>query len=1153
MECSACGTENRPESRFCAQCGSALQATCRTCGATTHPGDRFCAGCGAAIGSNAPEAAASANERRLVTVLFADLVGFTTLSEHRDPEEVRELLSRYFDRCRTLIERYGGTVEKFIGDAVMAVWGTPVAREDDAERAVRAALALTGAIAELGEEVGMAGLRVRAGVLTGNAAVEVGATGEGMVLGDTVNTASRLQSIAGPGTVLVDDVTRRATEAAIAYEDTGEHEVRGRDQPVHAWTALRVVAGVGGTRRSAGLEAPLAGRDAELAAIVRSFEATESERQAQLLLVQGDAGMGKSRLLWEFYKWVDGVERLIRWHQGRCLAYGEGVAYWALAEMVRARAGIVEEEGPATAREKLRATVEQFVSDERERRLVEPRLAHLLGLEQRTAADRADLFSGWRLFFERMAVEEPVVLVFEDLQWAESGLLDFIDYLLEWSAEFPIFILGLARPELAEARPAWTPSVSLGPLSDDAVDEMLEGLVPGLPPELTARVRERAEGVPLYAVETVRMLLDRSLLAQEGARYVVTGDVSSLDVPETLHALVAARLDELDPAERAVLQDASVLGQSFSVAALAAVSRRSVDEVQRLIDDLVAKQLLGFIDDPRSPERGQYSFLQALLRTIANGTLSRRDRKARHLAAARHLESVWGAESPEIAEVLASHYLAAVAAEPDAADAPAIRASARDTLVEAGGRAASLALGAEARRYFEQAAELTEDPVERASLFEQAGRAAGLAGDLDAARAALDTAAELFTDAGLAARSARASAAIAELLTDEYRLDEALPLLERAYAELAGDEPGEALAQVSARLARIHYLTGDGAAALEHAERALLVAEPLGLVDVTVEGLLARAVGCQVVGRLEEGQALMEHGARLAEEHGFTSQALRGLFNAAYLNSARGRFGAAREQLRIVQRMAHERGDRRWEQFAIAAKITLDVTLGDWDPALSTFAELVATGSESAYTDCLYAAVTAHGARGDEEDLTRAYALGAAVGREGLGFEVRESLDAVQTHALRMGGRFDEAIALTENVLGPWPSYVGDSKWWLMLELIDAALGAGRPEMLRAVADRLEELPFVHRTPMMLSCMHRARGHLHEPGFEAEFTAAEDAMRSIAAPFPLAQILVEHAEALVAAGRANEAGPLRDEARAIFERLRATPWLERATAAAAAA
>ena len=244
--------------------------------------------------------APAVSERRLVSVLFADLVGFTSLSESRDPEEVRELLSRYFDRCRTLIARYGGTVEKFIGDAVMAVWGTPVAREDDPERAVRAALALTAMVTALGEEAGMPGLRVRAGVLTGNAAVEIGAEGEGMVIGDTVNTASRLQSLAEPGTVLVDDVTKRASEAAVAYEDAGSHVVKGREQPVRAWTALRVVAGAGGAKRGVGLEAPLVGWDRELRTIVESFEAVAGEGQAGMVSVVGDAGLGKSRLLWEF-------------------------------------------------------------------------------------------------------------------------------------------------------------------------------------------------------------------------------------------------------------------------------------------------------------------------------------------------------------------------------------------------------------------------------------------------------------------------------------------------------------------------------------------------------------------------------------------------------------------------------------------------------------------------------------------------------------------------------------------------------------------------------------------------------------------------------------------------------------------------------------
>ncbi len=694
MECAVCSELTPVGGAFCIYCGAPTQQVCSTCGEVAPADARFCMRCGTVLAAGAapaPGATATAtahpavSERRLVSVLFADLVGFTTLSEHRDPEEVRDLLSQYFDRCRSLIERYGGTVEKFIGDAVMAVWGTPVAREDDAERAVRAALALTSAVTLLGEEVGMPDLRVRAGVLTGNAAVEVGAEGEGMVLGDTVNTASRLQSIAQPGTVLVDDVTRRASEAAIAYEDAGEHAVKGREQPVNAWTALRVVAGAGGARRGAGLEAPFVGRERELALITESFEESAEQGRARLVTVVGDAGSGKSRLLWEFFKYMDGVERVVRWHQGRCLSYGEGVAYWALAEMIRARANIAEEEGPVTARAKLSETIAQYVTDERDRRLIEPRLAHLLGLEQRTASDRADLFSGWRLFFERMSEDAPVVLVFEDLQWADSGLLEFIDYLLEWSVERPMFVLALGRSELLDTRPAWGPTaIALAPLADSSMRQLLDGLVPGLPDDLAARVLSRAEGVPLYAVETVRMLLDRGLLEQEGSRYRVTGDVGELDVPETLHALAAARLDGLTPTERAVLQDGSVFGQSFTPAGVAALSDLDPDSVTLILDGLVAKQIVGFNDDRLSSERGQYHFLQGLLRTTAYGTLSRKDRKSRHLAAVRHLQEAWGEEAPELAEVLAAHFLEAAAADPDAADASRIRASARETLAEAG-------------------------------------------------------------------------------------------------------------------------------------------------------------------------------------------------------------------------------------------------------------------------------------------------------------------------------------------------------------------------------------------------------------------------------------------------------------------------------------
>jgi class 3 adenylate cyclase len=527
MRCPACDTGNEPTRKSCRECGAALLVRCPSCGTGNPPGDKFCGECGTALGAAqappaatpaapAPAAPPVAAERRLVSVLFVDLVGFTTLSERRDPEDVRELLSRYFDTARRLVERYGGVVEKFIGDAVMAVWGTPAAQEDDAERAVRAALDLVDAVSVLGSEVGADELAARAGVLTGGAAVTLGAEGQGMVAGDLVNTAARIQAAAAPGTVLVGEAARRASEAAVMYADAGVHQLKGKAEPVPLWRAVRVVAGRGGSLRAAGLEAPFTGRDRELRLVKELFHATAEERRARLVSVEGVAGIGKSRLAWEFEKYIDGLLEDVWWHRGRCLAYGEGVSYWALAEMVRMRAEIVEAEPPATAMAKLAAAVDEHVADPEERRWILPRLAHLLSLEELAATERDDLFSAWRRFFERLSERGVTVLVFEDLQWADAALLDFIDHLLDWSSAHPLYVLVLARPELYDRHPGWAarrrgaPSIPLGPLPAPQMEALLAGLVPGLPDGLRRQILERAEGIPLYAVETVRMLLDRA-------------------------------------------------------------------------------------------------------------------------------------------------------------------------------------------------------------------------------------------------------------------------------------------------------------------------------------------------------------------------------------------------------------------------------------------------------------------------------------------------------------------------------------------------------------------------------------------------------------------------------------------------------------------
>jgi len=742
--CSNCGSENSAGRKFCGGCGAVLARNCPACGAANEPGMRFCGECGTALEAQpapAEEPVAAretpASERRLVSVLFADLVGFTTLSESRDPEEVRELLGRYFDSCRRLISLYGGTVEKFIGDAVMAVWGTPTATEDDAERAVRAALDLIAAVSALGEEIGAPELRARAGVLTGEAAVTLAAEGEGMVAGDLVNTASRIQSVAEAGAVLVGESTRRATEAAIVYEQAGARELKGKAEPVPLWRAHRVVSGRQGALKSAGLEAPFVGRERELRQIKDLFHACADENKAHLVSVTGIAGIGKSRLGWEFYKYFDGIAGNVYWHRGRCLSYGEGVTYWALADMIRMRCRISEDEEASSALGKLRATLDEHLLDPGERDHVEPRLAQLLGLAEQGTGDKQDLFAAWRLFFERLAETYPTVLVFEDVQWADASLLDFVEYLLEWSRSRPLFVLTLARPELSERRPTWGAghrnfsSLYLEPLSRGVMSELLTGLVPGLPEDVRNQILDRAEGVPLYAVETVRMLLDRGLLVEEGSVYRPAGEIGSLEVPETLHALIAARLDGLSPDERRLLEDGAVLGRTFAKAGLAALSGLAEMELDPLLSSLVRKEVLGVQADPRSPEHGQYGFLQDLIRHVAYETLSKRERRSRHLAAAAHLEASFP-EDEEIVEVVASHYLDAYGAVPDADDAQAVKAKARGSLLRAGERAQSLGASGEAQRYLEQAAGLTDENSARAALLDRAGWLAYYAGDLGA-------------------------------------------------------------------------------------------------------------------------------------------------------------------------------------------------------------------------------------------------------------------------------------------------------------------------------------------------------------------------------------------------------------------------------------
>jgi class 3 adenylate cyclase/tetratricopeptide (TPR) repeat protein len=1163
--CPSCGTENRPEARFCLSCGTGLALVCPN-GHPVPAGARFCDECGAAVeGGAAPVQAvptpviapvAPATERRLVSVLFADLVGFTSASERRDAEDTRELLSRYFETCQRLISLYGGTVEKFIGDAVMAVWGTPVANEDDAERAVRAALDLVAAVPELDPT-----LAARAGVLMGEAAVTLGTAAQGMVAGDLVNTASRIQSVAEPGTVLVGETTKRATEAAIAYEPAGEHELKGKAEPVSLYRALRVTAARGGAMKSAGLEPPFVGRERDLRLVKELFHACAGEGKAQLVSVVGIAGIGKSRLAWEFEKYLDGLAASFWWHRGRCLAYGEGVAYWALAEMVRMRAGILEEEAPESALAKLTATIEEHVADEEERSWLEPRLAHLLGLTERTAPDREDLFSAWRLFFERLAEQGPVVLLFEDLQWADTGLLDFIEYLLEWSRSHPLYVLAVARPELADRRPGFgsggrnATTLSLEPLAERAMQELLDGFVPGLPEELRAQILARAEGVPLYAVETVRMLLDRGLLAREGDVYRPTGPVEALDVPETLQALVAARLDGLAPEERRLLQDAAVLGKSFTKAGLAALSGLAEPELEPLVTALVRKEVFSVQVDPRSPERGQYSFLQDLLKRVAYDTLAKAERKARHLAAAAHLVQAFGAGEQEIVEVIAAHYLDAYQAAPDADDAPEIKAKAQEMLTRAGERAASLAANEEAQHYFERAAELSDEPAVEAALHERAGGTAWASGRPDQAQAHLERALELFEGQGLTHPAARVSARLGEVEWRSGHLEQALERMERAFEVLSGDEPDEDLATLAAQLGRLHFFKGDIDVAARRVDTAIEIAESLWLPEVLSQALNTQGLIASWSGRSEQALALLKHALEIALEYDLASAALRAYNNLGDLLDRRDRYEEAIDLHRRGVALARKTGDRVHEWRLLGELSWCLLRTGEWAEASALIAEVPEQQIARTLSLC-NALVEISAARGDVAGARRVLE-GMSALKGSADVQERSAYAAVNATVLSAEGRYEEAFAASEEALAA-AELLGagisvDVKVGLS-EALESAFVLGRFETVEELLARIEAIPPGKQSPFLGALAARYKARLaaargQDDSVEQGFKTASAVFREHGLMYHLALTELEHGEWLVAQGRAEEAERLLAEAREIFERLEATPWLERADAA----
>ncbi|MFN2560597.1 MAG: adenylate/guanylate cyclase domain-containing protein [Jatrophihabitans sp.] len=1105
-------------------------------------------------------------ERRVCSVLFADLVGFTPLSETRDPEQVRELLSEYFAAARTVIARYGGTVEKFIGDAVMAVWGTPTATEGDAERAVRAALEVVAAVGELGHRIGATGLAARAGVVTGEVAVTLGATGEGMVAGDAVNTAARVQSAAQPGTVLVDDATQRLAEASVGFDDAGDHVLKGKAEPARLWRAIRVLSGVGGSQRVDGLEAPFVGRDAELRTVKELLHASAERRTPRLVLVSGPAGVGKSRMGWEFRKYVDGLAETIFWHQGRCLSYGEGVAFWALAEIVRQRFGIAEEDAADIAGGKLVQRLPEFVPDEAEQAYVGPRVARLLGVSYPSGTDatltREELFAGWRLFFERLADVSPVTLLIEDAQHADPSLLDFLDHLVDWARTSPIYVLVFARPELDEHRPGWASgrnrtALTLDPLDERSMDTLVDALVPGMPATAVAAIAAQAQGNPLFAVETVRSLIDRDAVIPVEGVYRLVGDVGELSVPESLHALLAARLDGLDPQLRTLVADAAVLGSSFPAEALVAVSGRDAAAVEAGLAELLRREVFDISADPLSPQRGDYHFSQNLLRQVAYDTLSRRDRKARHLAVAAHLRNTFANEGEEISEVIARHYLDALDAVPDDADAPAIRADAIAALLRAAERAERSGAPARASEVYAEAAELGEqsehDVLAAAGWWERAAETVGRGADFDAAIAYAGRARAIYAANGETRAVAHADVLAGRSLRRSGRHGEAKQRLDEALAVLRVD-PDHDTVRAMTELASLETFRG-GAHSHVMASEALTLAQALDVPNaVLLENFITRGIAAEVLNRHAEAVADFEYAARLAERIGESDRWAIAMLNLA--NALRTSDPAASG---VAARAAVDRARQLGNRYDLSAAVSnLAVALlltGDWDEAERVLGHSAESdGLEPGSVEFAYTAmyrIVLPALRGDRDAMydSTADIDGARTSEDLQDFSIALVVDAFQAV-----GRGDaraaldraQAVLATAEKLGIASESVG----WAWPIAVRSAFAINDAATVDQLLAHLDGYPVGHVPPLLRAERSLARAKRRaaagDPDADDALAAAISELRAVGSPYHLAHGLADRADYLIAQDRVDEADEVRAEVRSIGEWLRAPGLLTRA-------
>jgi class 3 adenylate cyclase/tetratricopeptide (TPR) repeat protein len=897
-----------------------------------------------------------------VTVLFADLVGSTARADRRDPEDVRATLIPFYERMRAVLERFGGQVEKFIGDAVMALFGAPVAHEDDPERGVRAALAVRDAIRQLNEQHGL-DWSMRVSVATGEAVILLETRPEeglGMAAGDILNTGFRLAEAAPVNGILVDEPTYRATRHVVEFAPAEPVRARGKALPVPAWQAigLRARLDQDDLQRP---QIPLVGRREELSLLLDAFERARGGPSSQLATVVGVPGIGKSRLILELASELDARPEHVYWRQGRSLPYGEETPYWALSEILKLHAGILRTDDPAVTEEKLRQAVRQAVPEPAEAAWVISHMRPLVGLPgdaQGGGDRRSGDFAAWRRFFQGVAASLPLVVVFEDIHWADEGLLEFIDYLAAQSTGFPLLILCTARPLLFERHPGWgargqpnAVRLTLEPLSDDDTAALVGMLVEDatLPERVERVLLARAAGNPLYAQEYVRMLVDRGFLHREaeGSRL---DQSEPLPLPESIQGMIAARLDALPYEEKSLLQTAAVVGRAFWFGALAALSDLPHYVVSERLAALERKEFVR--EESLVPVSGgsRYAFHHALVRDVAYGQIPRASRADKHRLTAEWLETL-KSDRADLAEMVAHHYQSALRyARAAGQDTSRLVQQTRLALRDAGDRAAALNSWAVAKRLYGDAVALWPRDPERARLLFHYGEASFRAEGRGAE--ALEEARDALLLQGNGEMAAEAEVMLGDLEYRQGNHDRAFARFDNALALLADAPPSRSKAHVLSTLSRFHSAALEVDMAIRTGEQALEMAEGLGLDEIRAHAL--NNIGSARVALADDGGIEDLEASLAIALVSNSSESVRAFLN---LGTSLADFGRLQEAFLVHakgRRAAERFGDRAGMQWFAAERLWELYWSGRWDEAITASAALIAeveAGSARSYLE----------------------------------------------------------------------------------------------------------------------------------------------------------------------------------------------------------